>query len=68
MQFPQWQLSARQLLITRLKGMTLWDAMVAMYQKYGYYKDAVKSIELKGIEGLAKIQEILETLKKQYSD
>ena len=37
--------------------------MVALYEKYGYYKDAVKSIELKGIEGLAKIQEILETLR-----
>lgn len=47
----------------KTKNMTLWDAMVAMYEKYGYYKDAVKSIELKGIEGLAKIQEILETLR-----
>lgn len=46
------------------KGMTLWDAMVAMYDKYGYYKDAVKSIGLKGIEGLAKIQSIMETLRK----
>ena len=42
------------------KGMTLWDAMVEMYEKYGYYKDEVKSIGLKGIEGLAKIQEIME--------
>ena len=40
--------------------MTLWDAMVEMYEKYGYYKDEVKSIGLKGIEGLAKIQEIME--------
>ena len=47
----------------KTKNMTLWDAMVAMYEKYGYYKDAVKSIELKGIEGLAKIQEILETVR-----
>ena len=47
----------------KTKNMTLWDAMLAMYEKYGYYKDAVKSIELKGIEGLAKIQEILETLR-----
>lgn len=45
------------------KGMTLWDAMVAMYDKYGYYKDAVQSIGLKGIEGLAKIQSIMETLR-----
>ena len=36
------------------KGMTLWDAMIAMYEKYGYYKDAVKAIGLSGIEGLAK--------------
>ena len=42
------------------KGMTLWDAMVAMYERYGYYKDSVQSIGLKGIEGLAKIQEIME--------
>lgn len=44
--------------------MTLWDAMVAMYEKYGYYHDTVKSIGLKGIEGLAKIQEIMENFRK----
>ena len=46
------------------KGMNLWDAMVAMYDKYGYYKDDIKSISLSGIEGLAKIQSILETLRQ----
>ena len=35
--------------------MTLWDAMLAMYERYGYYKDDVTAITLKGIEGLAKI-------------
>ncbi|CVI70977.1 Phosphoglucomutase [Clostridiales bacterium CHKCI001] len=45
------------------KGMTLWDAMIAMYERYGYYKDDVKSITLKGIEGLAKIQQIMDTLR-----
>ena len=47
----------------KTKNMTLWDAMLAMYERYGYYKDDVTSITLKGIEGLAKIQEILETLR-----
>lgn len=47
----------------KTKNMTLWDAMIAMYDRYGYYKDDVKSITLKGIEGLAKIQEIMETLR-----
>ena len=49
----------------KTRNMTLWDAMVAMYEKYGYYKDAVKAIGLKGIEGLAKIQNIMETLRKE---
>ena len=49
----------------KTRTMTLWDAMVAMYEKYGYYKDAVKAIGLKGIEGLAKIQNIMETLRKE---
>ncbi len=47
----------------KTKNMTLWDAMVAMYEKYGYYKDAVRSIGLSGIEGLAKIQNIMDTLR-----
>jgi len=49
----------------RTQGMTLWDAMLAIYEKYGYYKDDVRSITLKGLEGLDKIQKILETLRKE---
>ena len=45
----------------KMKGMTLWDAMIAIYEKYGYYKDAVKSIGQKGIEGQAMIQAIMDT-------
>lgn len=48
----------------KTKNMTLWDAMVDMYERYGYYKDSIQSITLKGIEGLQKIQEILETLRE----
>ncbi len=48
----------------KTKNMTLWDAMVEMYEKYGYYQDYVESITLKGIEGLAKIKTIMETLRK----
>ena len=46
------------------QGKTLWDAMLDMYEKYGYYKDAVKAIGLSGIEGLAKIQAIMENLRQ----
>lgn len=47
----------------KTQGKTLWDAMIDMYEKYGYYKDDVKAIGLSGIEGLAKIQSIMETLR-----
>ncbi|MCM1497663.1 MAG: phospho-sugar mutase [Clostridium sp.] len=46
------------------QGKTLWDAMLDMYDKYGYCIDAVQSVSLKGIEGLAKIQEIMNTLRE----
>ena len=45
-------------------GKTLWDAMVDMYDKYGYYIDDIVSITLSGIEGLQKIQDILSSLRK----
>ena len=47
----------------KAQGKTLWDAMLEMYEKYGYYKDAVIAITHKGIEGLAKIKNIMETLR-----
>lgn len=48
----------------KTQGKTLWDAMIEMYDQYGYYKDDIKSITLKGIEGLQKIQVIMDTLRK----
>lgn len=49
----------------KTKGKTLWDAMKDIYERYGYYQDHVESITLKGIEGLEKIKNILETLRKE---
>lgn len=46
------------------QGKTLWDAMVDMYDKYGYCIDAIKSVGFKGIEGLEKIQSIMATLRE----
>ena len=43
----------------------MWDAMIDMYEKYGYYLDSVKSVTLAGIEGQAQIQKILETLRAE---
>ena len=48
----------------KTKNMTLWDAMVAMYEKYGFYKDGIKAIGFEGIAGLEKIQNIMTTLRE----
>lgn len=45
------------------QGKTLWDLMLEMYDKSGYYKDSVKSVTMKGIEGLAKIAQTMENLR-----
>lgn len=47
------------------QGRTLWDAMLDLYEKYGYCLDAIQSVSLKGIEGLEKIREIMDTLRKE---
>lgn len=48
----------------KTQGKTLWDVMLDMYERYGYYKDEVKSVTLKGIEGLQKIQDIMNSLRE----
>ena len=48
----------------KTQGKTLWDAMIEMYEQYGYYKDDIKSVTMKGIEGLQKIQDIMNSLRQ----
>lgn len=47
------------------KGMSLYDALIDIYEKYGYYKETLVSIELKGKEGQEKIAACLEALRKE---
>ncbi|MEG0326438.1 MAG: phospho-sugar mutase [Cellulosilyticaceae bacterium] len=47
------------------KGMTLYEALVSLYEKYGYYKEDVQAITLKGIEGLEKIQTVMKNLRTE---
>ena len=42
---------------------TLWDAMMDMYEKYGYYVDDIKTVTLKGVEGSKKIGHIMNILR-----
>ncbi|MGI5988690.1 MAG: phospho-sugar mutase [Lachnospiraceae bacterium] len=45
------------------KGLTLWDQMINIYEKYGYYREGQKSITMKGAEGAKKIAALMEKLR-----
>jgi alpha-phosphoglucomutase (EC 5.4.2.2) len=47
----------------REQGLTLWDQMLRIYEKYGYYKEDLTSITLKGLDGAEKIQSILKNMR-----
>lgn len=45
------------------RGMTLYDGLNELYEKYGVYKEGVKSVTLKGIDGAEQIQKIMAYLR-----
>lgn len=45
------------------KNLTLWDQMINIYEKYGYYKESQISITMQGIDGAEKIKAILNNLR-----
>ena len=46
------------------EGKTLWDMMLEMYEKYGYFKETQYTITLKGVDGAKQIAEIMDKLRK----
>jgi phosphoglucomutase len=49
------------------KGLSLYDALMDLYEKYGFYKESLVSLELKGKEGQEKIQRAIENLRKSMT-
>jgi phosphoglucomutase len=49
------------------KGLSLYDAFMELYNKYGFYKEELVSIELQGKEGAEKIAKALEYLRHSMS-
>jgi phosphoglucomutase len=45
------------------QGITVWDMMLDMYEKYGYYKEDLYTITMKGKEGSEQIAAIMENLR-----
>ena len=47
----------------KTKGMTLWEQMLNIYKKYGFYKEGQISIVLKGADGAEQIKTKMETIR-----
>lgn len=50
--------------ICKAQGVSLIDHLEALYKKYGYYKEAVVSMAFEGIEGAAKMKEIMAQMRE----
>ncbi|MBO5292532.1 MAG: phospho-sugar mutase [Lachnospiraceae bacterium] len=54
------------------QGITVWDQMLAIYEKYGYFKEDMYTITLKGIEGSRQIAAMMDKLRanppKEFGD
>ena len=46
------------------KGLTLWDQMLNIYEKYGYYKEGQVSVTLEGSSGAEKIKQIMNSIRE----
>ena len=44
-------------------GRTVWDQMIRLYEKYGYFKESQYAITMKGIDGAKQIEEIMNKLR-----
>ncbi|MDE6912127.1 MAG: phospho-sugar mutase, partial [Lachnospiraceae bacterium] len=53
-------------------NMTLWDMMIDVYEKYGYYKETQYSITMKGIDGAKEIAALMDKFRsnppKEFGD
>lgn len=45
------------------KGLTLWDQMMEIYRKYGFFREGLETITLKGFEGAEKIKSMMESIR-----
>ena len=46
------------------KGMTLLDALNALYEKYGWYKEKTLNLVMPGLDGLQKMKELMSSLRQ----
>lgn len=58
-------LIAEMTLFYKEQGKSLYDALIELYEKYGYFKETLVSFELKGKEGAEKISACIDSLRNE---
>lgn len=48
----------------KAKGMTLYDALQALYARYGFYRETTVNVVMKGLDGLEKMAALMESIRK----
>lgn len=48
----------------KTQGITLWDQMLNIYNKYGYYKEDLFTMTFKGADGAKKMQDMMDAYRK----
>ena len=52
----------------RSKGMNLYDGLVSLWERYGYFRETLKSIQMAGKEGMKKITAMMDHLRENEPD
>ncbi len=52
----------------KIHGRTLWDQMISLYETYGYFREGLESVTLKGIDGGEKIQQMMADMRAKIPE
>ncbi len=47
----------------KTQNITVWDQMVNIYEKYGFYREGIHTVTLKGVDGAKEIQDMMERIR-----
>ncbi len=47
----------------KTRNITVWDQMLNIYKKYGYYREGIHTVTLKGVDGAKEIQDMMERIR-----
>ena len=50
------------------RGLSLYEGLAALWQRYGYYKESLKSLQMEGKEGMEQIAALMQGMRSERLD